>query len=58
VVAFVQLRAGESPCEPELLDRCRGALARYKVPESITFVDEFERTPMGKIRRNALLGKS
>jgi acyl-CoA synthetase (AMP-forming)/AMP-acid ligase II len=55
VVAFVQLREGEAPCEAELLDRCRAALARYKVPESVTFVEQLERTPMGKIRRNALL---
>lgn len=55
VVAFVQLRDREAPCEDDLLERCRRELARYKVPEAITFVDDFERTPMGKIRRNALL---
>ena len=54
VVAFVELRNDAPPCEGELLDHCRKDLAAYKVPESITFVDGFERTPMGKIRRNTL----
>jgi len=58
VVAFVELRDDAPPCERELLDHCRKELAAYKVPESITFVDGFDRTPMGKIRRNTLRGRA
>lgn len=54
VVAFVQPVDGESPDPEELLEVCRAQLARYKVPDTITFVDGFERTPMGKIRKTAL----
>ena len=54
VVAFVQLADGVAPCADELLAHCASQLARYKVPDAITFVDAFDRTPMGKIRKTAL----
>lgn len=54
VVAFVELASGAAADEAALLAHCRANLARYKVPESITFVDGFDRTPMGKIRKTAL----
>ena len=31
--------------------RCSERVARYKVPEDFVFVDDFPRTPMGKIRK-------
>ena len=40
--------------EASLLEHCRANLARYKVPETITFVSGFDRTPMGKIRKTVL----
>ena len=40
--------------EADLQDLCGRHLARYKVPDSITFVGGFERTPMGKIRKTVL----
>ena len=54
VVAYVELAEAAEPCSRELLARCRRELAAYKVPESITFVEGFERTPMGKIRKSEL----
>ncbi len=55
VVAFVERRASETDVdEASLLEHCRANLARYKVPETITFVSGFERTPMGKIRKTVL----
>ena len=54
VVAFVELAPEAVATEDELLEHCRANLARYKVPDSITFVDGFDRTPMGKIRKTAL----
>lgn len=54
VVAFVELAAGAAVDPAALLDHCRANLAGYKVPDSITFVDGFDRTPMGKIRKTVL----
>lgn len=54
VVALVQPVDGESPDPEELREVCRTQLARYKVPDMIIFVEGFERTPMGKIRKTAL----
>ncbi|HEU5085036.1 MAG TPA: AMP-binding protein [Acidimicrobiales bacterium] len=57
VVAFVQLAPGTEPGDDVaevLLGRCARELARYKVPEVVHFVDGFDRTPMGKIRKTAL----
>ncbi len=54
VVAFVELVPGTELDPEALLERCRANLARYKVPESITVVERFDRTPMGKIRKTTL----
>ena len=54
VTAFVERAAGASVSEDELRDLCERHLARYKVPDSIHFVDGFDRTPMGKIRKTVL----
>jgi fatty-acyl-CoA synthase len=37
--AFVQLRAGASLSEPELIEFCIGKIASYKVPRYVRFVD-------------------
>lgn len=54
VVAFVELEPGAAPDEDALIEHCRQHLAKYKVPDSVTFVESFDRTPMGKIRKTAL----
>lgn len=54
VAAFVELTPGRTTTAEALRERCLGQLARYKVPDSITFVERFDRTPMGKIRKTAL----
>ncbi len=54
VVAFVELMEDSAVGEQDLVDLCGQHLARYKVPESVTFVDGFARTPMGKIRKTEL----
>ena len=48
--AFVQLRAGTSVTEDELIDYCRGQIAGFKVPRHVRFVTEW---PMSatKIRK-------
>jgi acyl-CoA synthetase (AMP-forming)/AMP-acid ligase II len=54
VVAFVQRAPGGAVTGDDLAAHCATRLARYKVPERWIFVDDFERTPMGKIRKGAL----
>jgi long-chain acyl-CoA synthetase len=54
VVAVIELRAGMHLEPAELEAACRAKLARYKVPERWAFVEEFTRTPMGKIRKQPL----
>lgn len=39
--AFVQLRAGATATEHELIDFCRGRIAGFKVPRYVRFVDEW-----------------
>jgi acyl-CoA synthetase (AMP-forming)/AMP-acid ligase II len=54
VAAFVELLEGSAVAEEELRRLCAEHLARYKVPDTVTFVDGFDRTPMGKIRKTSL----
>jgi long-chain acyl-CoA synthetase len=49
--------------EEQIIEHCRKDLARYKIPKSITIVDELPKSPIGKILRRelrtiALNGKS
>jgi acyl-CoA synthetase (AMP-forming)/AMP-acid ligase II len=39
--AFVQLKAGETTTEQELIDYCRGEIATFKVPRYVRFVEEW-----------------
>jgi fatty-acyl-CoA synthase len=53
--AFVLLRPGAPAIPPsELIHHCRAHLASFKAPRRITFVDDFPRTPAGKIRKHLL----
>ncbi|WP_181779345.1 class I adenylate-forming enzyme family protein [Pseudonocardia pini] len=38
-VAFVEVRPGHSVTEAELIEFCRGSIARYKVPRAVRFVE-------------------
>jgi acyl-CoA synthetase (AMP-forming)/AMP-acid ligase II len=48
VAALVQPVAGHRPRAEELIEHCRGHLAGYKLPKSVTFVDRIVRSPAGK----------
>jgi acyl-CoA synthetase (AMP-forming)/AMP-acid ligase II len=37
-----------------VIEHCRAALARYKVPRSIVFVDALPRNAAGKVLKTAL----
>jgi fatty-acyl-CoA synthase len=39
--AFVELRPGHAVTDAELVEHCRGGIARFKVPRYIRFVDEW-----------------
>ena len=51
VLAWVQLKAGESANEDEIREFCQGKIAHFKIPEFIRFVDEFPMTVTGKVQK-------
>ena len=51
VGAFVKLKSGQKLTEEEIVDFCRGNIARFKIPKYIFFVDEFPMTASGKIQK-------
>jgi len=53
-VAFVELREGATFDEGKLRAWCRDHIATFKVPKSITLLDELPRNPTGKIVRREL----
>jgi fatty-acyl-CoA synthase len=53
-VALVQLRAGASLGEEDVLARCRERLARYKVPRRIEFAAALPLSPQGKVLKHEL----
>ena len=48
-VAFV-VRSNDVTAE-DLLERCQGKIASFKIPRHIVFIDEMPATPSGKIRK-------
>jgi fatty-acyl-CoA synthase/long-chain acyl-CoA synthetase len=38
-VAFVEIRAGRSVTEAELIALCDGQIARYKIPRAVHFIE-------------------
>lgn len=53
-VAFVALKPGATVSADELLEHCRGQLAKFKVPKAVTFIDELPRNPSGKVLKREL----
>jgi acyl-CoA synthetase (AMP-forming)/AMP-acid ligase II len=53
-VAFVALRAATNATTNELIEHCRGQLARFKVPKAVVFVDALPRNPSGKVLKREL----
>ena len=52
--AVVSLKPGETASEEDIIEHCRGCLARYKVPKSVQFVEELPKGGTGKILKNVL----
>jgi len=53
-VAFVVLRADATTTPDELIEHCRGQLARFKVPKDVVFIDALPRNPSGKVLKRDL----
>jgi fatty-acyl-CoA synthase len=49
-IAFVELKPGKTATEAEILDHCRGLLARFKMPKQVVFT-EIPKTSTGKIQK-------
>ena len=54
VGAFVKIKKDQLLTEEEILDFCRGKIARFKIPKYIFFVNEFPMTASGKIQKYKL----
>jgi fatty-acyl-CoA synthase len=51
--AFVEIKAGATVTEAELIEHCRAHLARFKAPKRVIF-GELPKTSTGKIQKFAL----
>lgn len=54
IKAYVILNQGFTVSESQLMEYCQERLAKFKVPECIEFVEDFPRTPVGKIQKHIL----
>ncbi|MBN1383080.1 MAG: AMP-binding protein [Deltaproteobacteria bacterium] len=54
VKAFVILRPGFQISEQDLIDQCVKAVSRFKAPKSVTFLNEFPKSSVGKILKREL----
>ena len=54
VGAFIKKRLGIELTEEDVIDFCRGKIARFKVPKYIFFVDDYPMTASGKIQKYKL----
>jgi len=57
-VAFVALHPDTAATADELIEHCRGQLARFKVPKDVLFVDALPRNPSGKVLKRQLREKA
>ena len=48
------LKNGHLAAEDEIVEYCRQRLSSYKKPESIVFIDELPRNPLGKVLKRVL----
>ncbi len=53
-IAFVVLRDGTTVSGDELVEHCRGQLAKFKVPKDVLFLDALPRNPSGKVLKREL----
>lgn len=54
VTACLRLRPGMEATPEEIIDYCKGKIARYKIPKYVVFVEGFPSTASGKIQKYKL----
>jgi acyl-CoA synthetase (AMP-forming)/AMP-acid ligase II len=54
VHAVIALREGEKATEQEIIDYCRGKIASFKKPKSVSFVKRLPRSSAGKVLKRVL----
>ena len=54
IVAVVVPESVEEARESDIIEACKAALANFKVPKRVVFVDELPRNTMAKVQKNAL----
>ena len=54
VAAYIKVKDGQSLTEGDVMEFCRGQIARYKTPKFIFFVEEYPMTASGKIQKYLL----
>jgi fatty-acyl-CoA synthase len=55
--AIVVVKSEQSLTEDQVIEFCQGKLAKYKIPKSVTFVDELPRNAAGKVLKRELREK-
>jgi long-chain acyl-CoA synthetase len=55
VKAYVILKAGQTATPEEIMEFCKGKLAKFKVPTSVEFRDSLPKSMVGKILRRVLV---
>jgi long-chain acyl-CoA synthetase len=55
VKAYVILKAGETATPEEIMEFCKGKLAKFKVPTTVEFRDTLPKSMVGKILRRVLV---
>jgi malonyl-CoA/methylmalonyl-CoA synthetase len=54
VVAVVVMESGSEIRNTEVISACKKALANFKVPKNVVFIDELPRNSMSKVQKNVL----
>ncbi len=54
VKAFVVLRDDETASEEEIIEFCKGQIARFKIPRHVSFIDELPKSAIGKVLHREL----
>jgi long-chain acyl-CoA synthetase len=54
VKAFIVLRDDETASSEEIIEFCRGRMARFKIPRLVQFIDELPKSAIGKVLHREL----